>query len=121
MRGQDLPWGTYSAGILTHVVKKHRRCASQGQPAVFYPIKWKDAQMAPGPAEAVEAETQARRLPAVRWHSGCVKFFDAPPPRGSYIDVVCAAVRRRHQYACVSTLGLLANRTADIDVRTHHH
>jgi hypothetical protein len=92
IRVQDLPWGTYSAGILTYVTKKHR-VANQGQPPeVFYPVRWKDAKMVYGPAETIESMITPKTRTVHLWHSRLVGLFDKPPAQGSYIDKVC----RRH-------------------------
>jgi hypothetical protein len=89
---QDLPWGTFSTGMLTYLARKHRVATQAQKPTVFYPIRWKDARLVYGPAEEVErmisTETHAVHL----WHSRLVGFSDKPPPKGSYMDKICKHV-----------------------------
>ena len=49
---EDLPWGTFSSGMVTYLAKKHRVDVQAQSPAVFYPVRWKDARALFGPAES---------------------------------------------------------------------
>lgn len=86
---EDYPWGTFSSGLITYVVKKNGLTAHAQKPDVFYPVRWKDARALYAPAAEVEAmigpDTRAVHL----WHSRLQGLRDAPPPPGSYIDWAC--------------------------------
>lgn len=86
---EDYPWGTFSAGLVTHVVKRNKLQAHAQKPEIFYPVRWKDARSVYEPAEVVEAmltpETRAVHL----WHSRLHGLRDNPPAPGSYIDLAC--------------------------------
>lgn len=86
---EDMPWGTYSAGLVTHCVKKNRLERHARPPSVFYPIRWKDAKMLYGPAEAIEAQLSEGTHAVHMWHSRLEDLVNAPPPPGSYIEIMC--------------------------------
>lgn len=89
---QDLPWGTYSAGMVTYLVKKHRLLDAVQPPDVFYPLRWKDASsIFTQPAEFTEKVITDRTVAVHLWYSRLVDFVGAPPPSGSYIAKICAA------------------------------
>lgn len=100
---EDLPWGTFSAGMLTYFAKKHRVADVAQKPAVFYPIRWKDARSVYGPPEVVESmlspETRAVHL----WHSRLSGMSDRVPPKGSYMDQIC----RRHDIDMEQAVALM--------------
>lgn len=86
---EDYPWGTFSAGLVTHVVKRNR-LERYAQPAdVFYPVRWKDAHLLYEPAEVVEAMVTERTCAVHMWHSRLEGLRDRPPPPGSYIAKMC--------------------------------
>lgn len=86
---EDMPWGTYSSGLVTYVANKNRLNAFAQSPDVFYPVRWKDAQNLYGPAVEVERligpETRAVHM----WHSRLGGLHKYPPPAGSYIESAC--------------------------------
>ncbi len=86
---EDMPWGTYSSGLVTYLVKKHKltRCALP--PHVFYPVRWKDARTLYDPAAVVEAMLHQETRTVHMWNSRLVGLSDKPPPDGSYVDVQC--------------------------------
>lgn len=86
---EDMPWGTYSSGLVTYVAKKHGVAQRAQPPSVFYPLRWKEARMLYGPAAEVEALLKPETRAVHMWHSRLVGLFDKPPPSGSYIDVAC--------------------------------
>lgn len=86
---EDMPWGTYSAGLVTHCVKKNGLGSFARSPDVFYPVRWKDAKMLYGPAEAVEALVTSETCAVHMWHSRLEELVHAPPPPGSYIHAMC--------------------------------
>lgn len=86
---EDYPWGTFSAGLVTHVVKKHR-LGKEGQPAdVFYPVRWKDARSLYEPAEVVERMISNRTRAVHMWHSRLEGLKNIPPPPNSFIAKMC--------------------------------
>jgi hypothetical protein len=86
---EDYPWGTFSAGLVTHVVKTCGLGSSAQPPDVFYPVRWKDARVLYEPAEVVEAMLSERTHAVHMWHSRLHGLRDAPPPPGSFIDRMC--------------------------------
>lgn len=86
---EDMPWGTYSSGLVTHCVKKNRLESSVLPPSVFYPLRWKDARSLYGPAENVEALLSDDTRAVHMWHSRLDGLKDAPPASNSYIDKMC--------------------------------
>lgn len=91
MELEDYPWGTFSAGLLTHVVRKNKLEAHARAPEVFYPIRWKDAREVYGPAEQVEAMLSPQTRAVHLWHSRLQGLSETPPPKGSYIEKMCKA------------------------------
>ena len=86
---EDYPWGTFSAGLVTHVVKTCGLESFAKSPDVFYPVRWKDARALYEPAEVVEAMLSERTHAVHMWHSRLQGLRDAPPPPGSFIDRMC--------------------------------
>ena len=86
---EDMPWGTYSVGLLTYCVKKHKLEQYVVRPEVFYPVEWKNAKMIYGPAAEVEALIKDDTRAVHMWHSRLHELVHAPPPPGSYVDVMC--------------------------------
>ncbi|MEL6873838.1 MAG: hypothetical protein AAGM33_00020 [Pseudomonadota bacterium] len=85
----EMPWGTYASGLVTHVIKKNRIENHARPPTVFYPVRWKDARALYEPAEVVEGMLADDTCAVHMWHSRLVGLFDKPPAPGSYIDVAC--------------------------------
>jgi hypothetical protein len=86
---QDLPWGTFSSGLVTYAVKKNNVARFAQEPSVFYPIRWKDARMLFGPAEIIEQSLRSNTRAVHMWQSRLVDLAAKPPPKGSYLDVAC--------------------------------
>jgi hypothetical protein len=89
VRVEDLPWGTFSSGLVTYVAKKHGVAAQAQNPSVFYPVRWKDARLLFGPAAAIEESITPDTRAVHMWRSRLIGLAEKPPPRGSYLDVVC--------------------------------
>lgn len=89
IRVQDMPWGTYSSGLVTYAAKKHGVAAQAQTPDVFYPVRWKDARALFGPAEVIEGMLTPKTRAVHMWYSRLVDFLAAPPPKGSYVDLAC--------------------------------
>ncbi|NVD44751.1 hypothetical protein [Qipengyuania atrilutea] len=89
MELEDYPWGTFSAGLVTYVVKRNRLSHYASAPEVFYPVRWKDARKVYEPAEVVEAMLTEETRTVHLWHSRLEGLRDAPPPKGSFIDKMC--------------------------------
>jgi hypothetical protein len=85
---EDMPWGTYSSGLVTYLVKKHRLNQYALPPDVFYPVRWKDARALYGPAEEIEAMLTERTVGVHLWHSRLGELKLSPPPAGSYVQKV---------------------------------
>jgi hypothetical protein len=86
---EDLPWGTFSSGLVTYVAKKNGVAHLAQRPSVFYPVRWKDARALFGPAETIERMIAPDTCAVHMWQSRLVDLADKPPPRGSYLDVAC--------------------------------
>ncbi|NTZ43957.1 hypothetical protein G7A66_12850 [Altererythrobacter sp. SALINAS58] len=86
---EDYPWGTFSAGLVTHVVKKNKLQRYAQPPEVFYPIRWSEARMLYGPAEAIEQKLTEDTCAVHMWHSRLEGLRDKQPPAGSYIEKMC--------------------------------
>ena len=86
---EDMPWGTYSSGMLTHCVKRNGLESFAKSPEELYPVRWKDAAMLYGPAEAVRALITDATRGIHMWHSRLGDLVRNPPPPGSYIEEVC--------------------------------
>ena len=85
----DLPWGTFGPGMVTYLAKKHG-VAEQAQPRwVFYPVKYQDAKALFGPADIIEKMITPKSRALHMYRARLFDFVDKPPPRGSYLDVVC--------------------------------
>ena len=86
---EDMPWGTYGPGLVTHCIKANR-LEGYAQPRdVFYPVRYDDAKAIYGPADRVEAMLTPQTRAIHMWHSQLQRLVDAPPPPGSYVDVMC--------------------------------
>ena len=86
---EDYPWGTFSAGLVTYVVKKNRLADHAQPPEVLYPVRWKDARTVYEPAEVVEAMLTDRTRAVHLWHSRLQGLKDAPPAPGSFVAKMC--------------------------------
>ncbi|MCB2074252.1 MAG: hypothetical protein KDE49_11160 [Novosphingobium sp.] len=82
---EDYPWGTFSAGLVTYVVKRNRLQEYAQSPEVFYPVRWKDARTLYEPAETVEAMIGPETRAVHMWHSRLQGLRDEPPPPGTFI------------------------------------
>ena len=89
VRVQDLPWGTFSSGMVTFLAKKHGVAEQAQSPAVFYPVRWKDARALFGPAEIIEKMITPKTHAVHMWYSRLIGLVDKPPPRDSFIDTLC--------------------------------
>jgi hypothetical protein len=89
IRVEDLPWGTFSSGMVTYVAKKYRIAEQAQKPEVFYPVRWKDAPALFGPASVIEEMITPETAAVHMWYSRLIRFIDRPPPPGSYVDVLC--------------------------------
>jgi hypothetical protein len=86
---EDMPWGTYSAGLVTYLVKKHGLGSFAQSPDIFYPVRWKDARTLYGPAKEIEAQLTDKTRTVHMWHSRLGELKQKPPPEGSYIHKMC--------------------------------
>lgn len=86
---EDYPWGTFSAGLVTHVVKSNRLQEYAQPPEVFYPVRWKDARALYEPAAEVEAMIRPNTRAVHMWHSRLDGLRDAPPPAGTFMEKMC--------------------------------
>jgi len=82
---EDMPWGTYSSGLVTYLVKKHRLESTVLAPAAFYPVTWADARTLYGPAEQVDAVITPETIAVHLWHSRLGDLRLKPPPEDSYV------------------------------------
>jgi hypothetical protein len=86
---QDYPWGTFSAGLLTHAIKRNRLMGAAQPPDVFYPVRYRDALLLYDRAEIIEEMVTERTRAVHMWHSRLQGLRDAPPPSGRFIDKMC--------------------------------
>jgi hypothetical protein len=90
VRVEDLPWGTFGPGLVTYAAKKHGLAGRAQKSVVFYPVKYTDAHALFGAADVIERmitpETRAVHL----WNARLTGLKSKPPPRGSYLEAVCA-------------------------------
>jgi len=86
---EDLPWGTYSAGLVTHIVKRRRLQQFVVGPSVFYPIRWSEAQMVYGPAQLVNSKLSQDTRAVHLWRSKLGDLISSRPAVGSWIGEQC--------------------------------
>lgn len=86
---EDYPWGTFSSGLVTHVVKTNKLQRQAQPPEVFYPVRWKDARALYEPAALVEGMIRPETCAVHMWNSRLQGLKENPPAPGSYIDVAC--------------------------------
>lgn len=89
IRVQDLPWGTFSSGMVTYVAKKHGVEHLAQKPSVFYPVRWQDGPALMGPSEIIEGMLGPETRAVHMWYSHLARFVDKPPPPGSYLNAAC--------------------------------
>ena len=89
MELEDYPWGTFSAGLVTHVVKQEGLEDHAQAGEVFYPVRWKDARALYEPAEVVEAMCTEDTRTVHMWHSRLEGLKENPPVKGSYVAKMC--------------------------------
>lgn len=89
IRVQDLPWGTYSSGMVTYLARKYGVEKLAQKPGAFYPVRWKDAHTLMGPAELVESKITSSTYAVHLWYSRISGLVSNPPPKGSYLDKLC--------------------------------
>lgn len=85
----DYPWGTFSAGLVTHVVKRNGLQHEAQKPEVFYPVRWKDARALFEHESVVQAMITEDTRAIHMWHSRLEDLISQPPPAGSYMDMAC--------------------------------
>lgn len=89
LRLEDMPWGTYSAGLVTHIVKKRRLDQFVSDPCVFYPVRWNEARMVYESSDLVNAKITNETQTVHLWHSRISDLASNPPPVGSWIAEQC--------------------------------
>lgn len=85
----DFPWGTFSSGMLTYLVKKHGLSNFACAPEVFYPIRWRDAQLAFEPNSSIWHAIRPKTRAVHFWSSRIAAQTKRPPPRGSLVEELC--------------------------------
>jgi hypothetical protein len=86
---EDLPWATFGPDMVTYVAKKYGLAEHAQKPWVFYPVRWQDARMLFGPADVIESMIRPETRAVHMYNSRLVGLADKPPPKGSYLDLVC--------------------------------
>ena len=89
LRLEDMPWGTYSAGLVSHIVKKRDLDQFVADPSVFYPVKWSEARLVYENADLVRAKITSKTQTVHLWHSRISDLASNPPPAGSWIAEQC--------------------------------
>lgn len=82
---EDMPWGTYSSGLVTYLVKKHRLTRTALSPDAFYPVEWADARSLYGPAGRIEKLIRPETIAVHLWHSRLGDLRLSPPADNSYL------------------------------------
>lgn len=85
---EDMPWGTYSAGLVTYLVKKHSLNSAVLPPSAFYPVTWADARTLYGPSGVVEQVILPETIAVHLWHSRLGDLRNKPPPEKSYVGTI---------------------------------
>lgn len=86
---EDLPWGTYSAGLVTHIVKKRRLEEFVSDPCVFYPVRWSEAHLFYEPAHLVNSKLTKDTRAVHLWRSKLAQLVSSPPTAESWIAQQC--------------------------------
>lgn len=86
---EDMPWGTYAAGLVTHIVKSRKLQPFVSSPDVFYPVRWSEARRVYDDAAVVNGMTTANTRAVHLWHSRLGELKASPPPRGSWMAQQC--------------------------------
>jgi hypothetical protein len=86
---EDLPWGTYAAGLVTHIVKTRKLQAFVSPPDVFYPVRWCDARLVYDDAAIVNAKVTTNTRAVHLWHSRLGELRASPPRPGSWMAQQC--------------------------------
>lgn len=86
---EDMPWGTYAAGLVTHIVKTRRLEEFVASPDVFYPVQWSEARLVYEEARLVEAKLTPQTRTVHLWHSRLGELTSAPPPAGTWMADQC--------------------------------
>lgn len=86
---EDMPWGTYAAGLVTHIVKTRRLQAFVEPPEVFYPVRWSEARQVYDDAHVVDQKITPDTRTVHLWHSRLGELVSSPPPPGSWIGQQC--------------------------------
>jgi hypothetical protein len=89
VRVQDLPWGTFSSGMLTYLVNRYGLQKYARDPEVYYPIRWKDARVVFGSAADARAMITPKTRAVHFWSSRISELSRRPPPVGSYMYELC--------------------------------
>ena len=89
LRLEDMPWGTYAAGLVTHVVKKRRLQRFVADPRVFYPLRWSEARLVYEDADLVNNKLDVHTRAVHLWHSRLCDLIASPPPPGSWMAQQC--------------------------------
>jgi hypothetical protein len=89
LRLEDMPWGTYAAGLVTHIVKKRRLQPYVANPRVFYPVRWSEARLVYEEAALVNAKIAQDTRAVHLWHSRLGELVRSPPAAGSWIAQQC--------------------------------
>ena len=87
---EDMPWGTYAAGLVTHIVKTRQLQAFVESPDVFYPVRWGEARVVYDDARIVDAKITDKTRTVHLWHSRLGELVSSPPPPGSWMGEQCA-------------------------------
>jgi hypothetical protein len=86
---EDFEWGTYSVGLVTHIVRKRRLERFVHAPETFYPISWSEARLIFGDPEIVNAKISSNTRAVHMWNSRIADLKTSPPPSGSWIALQC--------------------------------
>lgn len=86
---EDYPWGTFSAGLLTHAIKRNALMKEAQSPDCFYPVRYRDALTLYEQAARVESMVNENTRAVHMWNSRLKTLKNSPPERGTYIDQMC--------------------------------
>lgn len=86
---EDMPWGTYSAGLVTHIVKTRGLEQFVSAPEVFYPVRWNEARLVYDDSEKVDQKITSDTRAVHLWHSRLGELARSPPRPGSWMAQQC--------------------------------
>jgi hypothetical protein len=86
---EDFQWGTYSAGLVTYIVRKRKLERFVQAPETFYPVRWSDASLILGDADILNSKIGPNTRAVHMWRSRVADLMTSPPSSGSWLALQC--------------------------------